>query len=239
MSYSDAGNFLNDPFANLAERTKSLGENPKVINPDFQSGWEIREMALNARAEQTHYDLTTRTQKELQEVAESRQFYERRLGWFRARDNFYGPPHFRPNPHVIFALARTTTPDVFFVEAQRPFQYTTCTICQEVLTPEVEAGNFEVPVNMVRELDCGHLFHHVCLETWLVSDDNPRCPVCRSQYNVLCAYPHTKPVWRFYPNENMYHQISGHVPFPSTGRGGKGFNHLGDEPDPWGDLMEQ
>ena len=47
-------------------------------------------------------------------------------------------------------------------------EYETCTICRE---------NFENN-SIVRKLNCNHIFHLNCIDTWFES--NIRCPVCRN-----------------------------------------------------------
>ena len=46
-------------------------------------------------------------------------------------------------------------------------EQSTCTICRD---------NFE-DNSIVRKLNCGHIFHIGCIDTWFES--NIRCPICR------------------------------------------------------------
>jgi hypothetical protein len=47
-------------------------------------------------------------------------------------------------------------------------EYESCTICRERFSPN----------SIVRKLQCGHIFHIGCIDTWF--ENNISCPVCRS-----------------------------------------------------------
>lgn len=52
----------------------------------------------------------------------------------------------------------------------------TCTVCLEPLVDE--AGAACVPAGVARRLPCGHIFHSVCLSSWL--EQQRSCPTCRT-----------------------------------------------------------
>ncbi|CZS89397.1 uncharacterized protein RAG0_00808 [Rhynchosporium agropyri] len=205
-----------------------LGENPQIMNPGFHQPLQMASLAGDARRAQIFYESNkrTRTQRNLEILKANSDKQARYRQWFQDYNDYLrslGADQERP--FIVEVSKRRTTINNFFREARSPFQDSTCTICQEDLEPEV-VGADQLTVNMARFIACGHIFHHACIESWLCSDGNPRCPICRREYSIVCNYGYDDPVQRFFPADRIYRQVSGYIPFPRNGRGGKGITHI-------------
>ncbi|KFK32938.1 hypothetical protein AALP_AA6G308600 [Arabis alpina] len=111
------------------------------------------------------------------------------IGFFRDIINllcpFFGLPSFLdhetsqpdPNQHALFSatsLVDAISPVFRFSDLRTDLE-DCCTVCLSDFVPD----------DKVRQLpNCRHVFHHCCLDRWIVGCRNMTCPICRNRFVV-------------------------------------------------------
>lgn len=65
------------------------------------------------------------------------------------------------------------------------FEQTMCPICLESLCEHVDAGGSANGTGDDSRLDCGHRFHHACIDPWVA--EHGSCPLCRANIAMPLA----------------------------------------------------